>query len=181
MPLGYISQYAGSSNGSCVPLSAGGAGVGVCSYPYYCGDWGPAVTATAPVFTRLTGIAFDSMDNLLVADSQNLRIRKVDRKTGIITTVAGNGQACNKNVFSQDFVDATRTCIGGPGMIDVDPSGNLYFTEPYDGKIRKVSNAGIISTLVNSGSIVVAYQMIPRSNIPYPIKWHNGQVSTQLM
>ena len=139
--IGYISQYAGSSSGACG----------------FSGDGGPAVISGG-VFNSLTGIAFDSSDNLLVSDYQNNRLRRVDRVTGFISTVAGGGSN------SADGIQATIASIGQPLGVATDPSGNIYYTEIYAGKVRMVSSSGIISTLV-TGLLT-----------PAPIVFHSGLV-----
>ena len=55
----------------------------------YSGDGGPATKA---LFSSPHSIALDAADNLYIADIGNHRIRKVDAKTGVVTTIAGNGQ-----------------------------------------------------------------------------------------
>ena len=54
----------------------------------FAGDGGPA---TAAQFAGLSGLAIDAEGNLFVADCDNKRVRKVDARTRVITTIAGNG------------------------------------------------------------------------------------------
>ena len=116
------------------------------SIPGFGGDNGPATLA------RLywpTGVTFDSSGNLYIADYGNHRIRKVASGTGIITTVAGNGMAG----FSGDGAAATAASLYRPNDVIIDSSGNLYFSEYYNQRIRKVVNAtGIITTVAGNGS-----------------------------
>jgi sugar lactone lactonase YvrE len=85
------------------------------------GDGGPAVEAS---LNRANSITLDAAGNLLISDTGNNRIRRVDSKSGIITTVAGNG------IF--DFTrpsingkQATEVSIGLPRTTVVDSEGNL--------------------------------------------------------
>lgn len=118
-PAGIISTVAGN----------GSAG--------YSGDGGPATSAQLNFPTYLT---VDSTDNLYISDSSNSRIRKVD-SAGIITTFAGNGNVS----FSGDGGPAINASVNSPGGIAFDAAGNLYISEPGEGRVRKVNTAGIIS------------------------------------
>ncbi|MBL8292850.1 MAG: hypothetical protein JNN08_13485 [Bryobacterales bacterium] len=86
-------------------------------------------------------LALDTQGNLLFND-QGSRIRKIDG-TGIITTVAGNGQFG----FSGDGGPATDASLYEPWSLAVDKSNNLLFTDTVNNRIRKVSPDGIISTI----------------------------------
>ena len=110
----------------------------------FSGDGGPATSATlaGPV-----GIAVDSSGNLFIADTYNSRIRKVSA-TGIITTVAGNGNLS----FSGDGGPATAASLFYPEGVAVDGSGNLFIADNYNQRIRKVSTNGIITTVAGNGT-----------------------------
>ncbi len=67
----------------------------------------------------------------------------------IITTIAGTGDAN----FSGDDGDATNATVNGPAGIVVDVSGNVYFCDLYNNRVRKVTVAtGIITTYAGTGS-----------------------------
>jgi uncharacterized protein (TIGR03437 family) len=110
------------------------------------GDGGPATSAS---LRNNTGIAVDSSGNLFIADRGNSRIRKVSLN-GIITTVAGNGTAG----FSGDGGPATSASLNlaSYGQLAVDKSGNLFFSDGANNRIRKVSTNGIISTVAGTGA-----------------------------
>ncbi len=107
------------------------------------GDNGSALNAG---LSRPTGVATDASGNLYIADTMNNRVRMVS-KTGIITTVAGNGSS----VFS-DNGPATQTQLNGPRGLVLDGAGNLYIADAGNARIRKVSADGTMSTVAGNGS-----------------------------
>jgi trimeric autotransporter adhesin len=117
------------------------AGNGTQSITSNNGDNGPATSAH---LWSPWGVAVDSAGNLYIADFGGFRIRKVT--SGVITTVAGNGT----EGFSGDNGPATSAELEGPTGIAVDSAGNLYISEFYTGRIRKVTS-GVITTVVGNG------------------------------
>ena len=105
---------------------------------HYSGDGGPATEAHlhAPC-----DVAVAADGTLYIADSSNNRIRKVD-VTGIITTVAGRGQAGDKG----DGGPATEANLRNPGSVVIAPDGSLYITQSH--RVREVDPQGIITTVV---------------------------------
>jgi DNA-binding beta-propeller fold protein YncE len=101
-----------------------------------------------------TGLAVDSDGNLYIADSANNVIRRVDAKTGIITTVAGDYAADKANDglggFSGDAGPATSAQLDDPQGVAVDGAGDLFIADTFNNAIREVTPAGVISTVVNS-------------------------------
>lgn len=113
----------------------------------FAGDGGPARDARleAPA-----AIAFDSKGNLFIADHNNLRIRRVDLKTGVIVTIAGNG----KRGFSGDGGPALEASLNAPAGLAFDAEDNLYIADAGNHRIRKIEAAtGIITTIAGSGPI----------------------------
>jgi uncharacterized protein (TIGR03437 family) len=105
----------------------------------FSGDNGQATSAQ---LNYPSAVAVDSAGGLYIADAGNYRIRKVSN--GVITTVAGNG----KPGSSGDNGPATSAELAEPGGVAVDSAGNLYIAA---GSVRKVTPAGIISTVAGSG------------------------------
>ena len=109
------------------------------------------------VFAELnspTGLAVDAQGNLYIADSANNVIRRVDAKTGIITTVAGDYAADKANNglggFSGDGGPATSAQLNDPQGVAVDGAGDLFIADTFNNAIREVTPAGVISTVVNA-------------------------------
>lgn len=117
----------------------------------YSGDGGPAVHAR---LNTPTGVAVDAQGNLYIADSGNNVIRRVDAKTGIITTVAGNyaDTVANGGVggYSGDGGPATSAQLNDPQGVAVDGAGDLFIADTFNNAIREVTPDGTISTVVNS-------------------------------
>jgi len=91
----------------------------------------------------------DASGNVFIADTYNHRIRKVNAKTGIITTVAGTGS----KGFSGDGGPATSARLRYPFSVYVDSAGNIYIVDTYNYRIRKVdAQTQIITTVVGDGS-----------------------------
>ncbi len=106
------------------------------------GDGGPA---TAAKLNRPQSVGLDAGGNLYIAEGS--LIRKVT-PAGVISTVAGNGTSG----FSGDGGPATRASLTFSAGIAFDTSGNLYFADGGNHRIRKVTPAGIISTVAGNGT-----------------------------
>ncbi len=116
------------------------------------GDGGAAKLAS---FSFPGSVAVDGSGNLYIADLRNQRIRKIT-KDGIITTVAGNGQAG----FSGDGGLAVRASINLMGAIwtqytggvAVDSIGNVYIADTNNNRVRRVTPDGMIATIAGNGT-----------------------------
>lgn len=111
------------------------------------GDGGPAIQA------RLQGpygLALDTAGNLYIAERGAGRVRKVAAATGLISTVAGNG---NPNSLPGDGGPATAANLGSPLDVALDGAGNLFILAESTGTVRRVSAAtGLISTFAGGGT-----------------------------
>jgi trimeric autotransporter adhesin len=112
--------------------------------PGYCGDGGPA---TAAGLENVCAIAIDKAGNVYTVDNVNNRIRKVN-SAGVITTMGGTGTAG----YSGDSGPATAAQFSGPVGVAVDYSGNIYISDGYNNRIRKVNTAGMITTIAGTGA-----------------------------
>jgi len=111
----------------------------------YSGDGGPALQAT---FNLPHEIRFDKKGDLYIVDMTNNAVRKVDMKTGVITTFAGTG----KPGYSGDGGPAKDAQFKQPHSIQFDPAGDLYICDIGNNVIRKVDmKSGIISTFAGTG------------------------------
>lgn len=108
----------------------------------FSGDGGPATSAK---LDHPRGVVVDSSGNVYISDFGNKRIRKVDT-SGNINTIAGTGAAG----WSGDGFAATSANIDGTRGLFIDSSGNLYLSAYSTNHIRKITPAGIISTLAGN-------------------------------
>jgi len=112
--------------------------------PGYSGDGG---LASAAQLSSPIGVAVDAAGNLFIADTSNHVIRKIS-PAGIITTVAGNGT----EGYSGDGGAATAAQLNYPFAVAVDAAGDLFIGDTVNDVIRKVSPAGIITTVAGNGT-----------------------------
>ncbi len=111
----------------------------------YSGDGGRAVEAT---MNEPYGVVADRNGNLYIVDRLNSAIRKVDVKTGIISTLAGNG----KQGYSGDGGPASQSQLREPNGLALDGLGALYIADVADNRIRLIDlRNGIISTFAGTG------------------------------
>jgi sugar lactone lactonase YvrE len=107
------------------------------------GDGGPA---TRGQLAYPTAVAVDDRGNLYIADTNNYRIRKVNA-AGIMSTAAGSGI----EGFSGDGGLAVAAKMGQPTSITVDKNGSFFVADIRNGRVRRISAAGIITTVAGSG------------------------------
>lgn len=111
----------------------------------YSGDGGPAVQAK---LDNPFDVAFDKAGSLYFSDTNNHVVRKVDAKTGIISTIAG----CGKKGSAGDGGPATKAEMNEPYGIELDADGNLYIVDRLNFSIRVVDGrTGIIRTIAGTG------------------------------
>ena len=129
------------SSANAVDIITTIAGTGTAGYT---GDGGAATAATlnSPTLTQK-----DSAGNIFFAEFRNHVIRRIDAVTGVITTFAGTGIAG----FSGDGGPATKAQFNGPAFIALDAAGNMYVTDQYNNRVRKIAANGTISTFAGTG------------------------------
>jgi len=103
---------------------------------------GAGATAT---FSDLYGVAVDTSGTVYVADQNNEKIRKIT-SAGVVSTLAGTG-----SVGSKDGAGTTAT-FSDPIGVAVDKNGNVYVTDAGNNKIRKITPAGVVSTVAGTGA-----------------------------
>ncbi len=98
-------------------------------------------TGSAARFTNPVGVAVDTNGNVYVADSNNCTIRKMT-PAGVVTTLAGRAGVAGS-------ADGTNSAAGFycPNGVAVDTAGNVYVADTYNYTIRKVTPAGVVTTL----------------------------------
>jgi hypothetical protein len=110
----------------------------------FSGDGGQATLAD---LNRPVRIAYDKAGNLVIADSENHRIRRV-ALNGTITTIAGTGVAG----YNGDDIQATTARLSFPIAVALDDSDNIFIVDNNNNRIRKVTAAtGIITTVAGNG------------------------------
>jgi hypothetical protein len=132
---------------------------------------GDGILATAAELNQPQAVAVDNATppNVYIADTNNCLIRRVDGTTGLISTVAGyayvdvNGphSQCGWGSYTDnqqhgftsngDGGPATLALISSPLGLGFDTSGNLYFADQNNGRVRKVNTSGNISTVAGGG------------------------------
>lgn len=111
----------------------------------FSGDGGPATKAK---LDNPFHPAFDSKGNLYFSDTFNHAVRRVDAKTGIITTVAGSG----KKGYTGDGGPATKATLNEPYGIAFDGSNNLFIVDRLNYCIRRVdATTQTITTFAGTG------------------------------
>jgi hypothetical protein len=110
----------------------------------FAGDGGAATAATMNLSPN-SGIAVDTAGNVLFTDSNNNRVRRIDRASGIISTIAGTGSSSD----SGDNQPAVSAGVRAPQGVVVSAAGNIYIAE-FAGVIRRIDAAGVITTLTSS-------------------------------
>jgi uncharacterized protein (TIGR03437 family) len=159
----YVSNYNGAgivrvdSGGTLYAVTAGGHA--------YSGDGGPAIAATV---NAVWDVAVDAAGNVYIADSNSNRIRRIDARTGIITSVAGSNPPNEEENYGQgrycgDGGPATSACLDTPYGLAVAPDGTLYIGENGQ-RIRKVDSSGVITTFFSNGG--------------WTLRLHSGNVFT---
>ncbi len=118
------------------------AGTGVAGFG---GDGGPATQA---LLSFPIGIGVGPDGDVYIAEEGNVRIRRIDAATGVITTVAGTGTGG----FGGDGGPATAALLAHPTDVEVEPDGSLLILDEGNNRIRRVdAGTGIITTVMGTG------------------------------
>lgn len=145
-----IREITGGTAGAINTFMGGGSG----------GD-GQAATGTYAMLANPYQVAVDSSNNFYIADTSNNRIRVVNTQNtaivvagvpiqpGDIATVAGNGDIG----YTGDNGPALSATLNSPFGLAVDAIGDIFIADSYNGVLREVDTAGIITTLSVSKSL----------------------------
>jgi Bacterial Ig-like domain (group 3) len=115
-----------------------------------CGFSGDGGQARGAEISSIIGqMAFDIAGNLYFADAGNQRIRRIDKLTGIISTIAGNGA----EGYTGDGGAATAATLSNPSGVGVDSQGQVYILSnaPAIGPTQAIRKVGVTG-YVNFGA-----------------------------
>jgi sugar lactone lactonase YvrE len=136
------------------------------------GDGGPSTQAH---MVGVLGVAADPSGNLYIADHTGNRVRKVT-PSGIITTLAGNGQTG----YGGDNGPAASSILNAPSGVAVDSAGNVYIADAGNERIRRVNaSTGIIATFAGNGTYAYTGTgtggdggLATAASLTYPTSWN---------
>jgi GT2 family glycosyltransferase/sugar lactone lactonase YvrE len=112
----------------------------------FAGDNGPALEAW---LDTPDGVCIAPDGDLVVADSHNDRIRRIDRPTHIITTIAGSGE----NGYDGDDKPATSAALNTPSAVACARNGDIYIADTLNYRVRVVEAlTGLIHTVAGDGA-----------------------------
>ncbi len=113
--------------------------------PGYSGDNGPAIVAQ---LDTPDGVCVAPDRDLVIADSHNDRIRRVDRPTQIITTIAGSGESG----YDGDDKAATDAALNTPSAVACAANGDIYVADTLNYRVRIIeAKTGLIRTIAGDG------------------------------
>jgi sugar lactone lactonase YvrE len=125
---------------------AGNGQYGNAAPPGVLGDGGPATSA---LLAMPQGAVMDGAGNIYIADYYDMRVRRVDASTHIITTIAGTGGVCGR---SGDGGQAAAASMCGPNPLALDAAGDLFVADVSWDIVRKVDPSGVITTVAGNGT-----------------------------
>jgi DNA-binding beta-propeller fold protein YncE len=144
------------------------AGTGVAGYA---GDGGPA---SAAQLNQPHSIALDPADNIYICDINNNRVRRIEARTGIISTFAGTGE----NAATPDQGEILKSPLVAPRSIEMAPDGTMYLIlragnkvlamDPARGRLRRLAGTGELGYEGDGGPALTAKFGAPGSPLNGP-------------
>src|SRR5688572_23638390 len=132
------------------------AGTGIAGYS---GDGGPASQAQ---LNQPHSIVLDKADNVLICDINNNRVRKIDARSGVISTFAGTGV----NAPTPDEGGMLTSPIAAPRSIEIAPDGTMYLIlragnkvlamNPAQGTLKRIAGTGALGYEGDGGPAITA-------------------------
>ncbi|MBS1818007.1 MAG: glycosyltransferase [Acidobacteria bacterium] len=114
--------------------------------PGFSGDYGAATQAQ---LDTPDGVSIAPDGDIIIADSHNDRVRRVDKQTQMIISVAGNGKAG----YNGDDMPATEASLNNPSGVAAAPNGDIYIADTLNYRIRMIDHAtGLIHTIAGDGN-----------------------------
>jgi sugar lactone lactonase YvrE len=111
----------------------------------YSGDFGAATSAQ---LDTPDGVSIAPDGDIIVADSHNDRVRRVDKQTSTIMTIAGNG----RNAYDGDDKPAIDAALNNPSGVVAAPNGDIYIADTLNYRVRMIDHAtGFIHTIAGNG------------------------------
>jgi GT2 family glycosyltransferase len=111
----------------------------------FSGDNGPAIEAQ---LDTPDGVSIAPDGDIIVADSHNDRIRRVDRQTRTIITIAGSGE----NGYDGDDKPAVEAALNTPSAVAAAPNGDIYIADTLNYRVRMIeARTGLIHTIAGDG------------------------------
>ena len=107
---------------------------------------GDGVLATSAPIHEPAAVILDPAGNLILSDTENYRVRRVDAQNHLIETIAGIGSPG----YSGDGGTATQAAISTPGGLAIDGAGNIYFADSGNQIIRRIDVNGNITTVAGT-------------------------------
>lgn len=128
------------------------------------GDGVPALSSPLSLSQGTPGgIVFDRDGNIYFSESGANRVRRIEKKTGLLVTVAGTGQPG----FSGDGGPATEAKLREPGDLAFDAAGNLYIADLGNSRIRRVgAKTAVIETFAGTGNPIFTKDGSPARETP---------------
>jgi DNA-binding beta-propeller fold protein YncE len=112
----------------------------------YTGDGGPATEAT---LNEPYEVRFDSRGNMLILEMQNFVLRRVEAKTGVISTLAGDGTPG----YRGDGGPARDARFRDPHALILDRDDNIYLSDLSNNRVRRIdAKTGVIETIAGNGN-----------------------------
>ena len=115
----------------------------------FTGDGGQAIRAK---LNKPEGVAVDPDGNIVISDTGNRRIRRIEIGTGVITTIAGDG----RRGYAGDGGPAIEASLVVPRRVAVDADGNVFISDAIDHRIRAIKPDGTMTTVAGDGIIAFA-------------------------
>jgi len=174
-------MFIGDQSNYCVREVANGSGIittvaGKGGINGFSGDGGPAISA---LMSGVTGIAVGSTGNIYIADTPNNRVRKVDGKTGTITTIAGNGTGG----YNGDGKPATTAELYFPNGVTLhDTCDDLYIPDWANQRVREIIGGGDVGFNITGKTPIcagTADTLVAFGGTIY--KWSNGATTSSII
>ncbi|KAL0486568.1 NHL repeat-containing protein, partial [Acrasis kona] len=147
-----VFYYTDSSNHRVVSMNLISGVINVVAGNGTAGSSGDNSSAVLASLNKPSYLSFDPFYGyLFISDTENNKIRAVNRLTGMIYTIAGNGTNCTSSVI--DKIPAASSCLNKPSGLAYDKKNNtLFVADSGNNRIRLVSlSSGIITTVVGTG------------------------------